>query len=183
VIFFIVLKSMFLKKFSATARTAASLSYAFFRIFVAFCFYFFANHTKAQSSDNDLWSLAPVGGKLRGFELPLHNKEGLETGVIRGREAVILDRFRVRVEDLIYESGSASDKPVFLRISQGIYNRDTNELTSDGFLVLRNGEMEISGSGLTWNIQKKKGSILNNARVAIFSGSAELRKVASDSGE
>jgi hypothetical protein len=139
--------------------------------------------TDAQSQGGDFWSFASKGARIRGFELPLHNKEGVENGVIRGREAVIIDRFQIRVSDLIYESTPGSEDQVFLRVTEGIYNRENNTLSSDGQVLLKRGKIEISGNGLIWNIQEQRGLIREHASVVISSNKSHIRNVTADNKE
>lgn len=122
---------------------------------------------QTTGSTGDLWSLAPVGAKIRGFDLPLTNKQGVSTGRLRGSEAVILDRFQVKVSDLVYTSTQTDEPEIYLHLADGIYNRDTEEITTEGKIYLRRDNMEISGNKLTWDLRARRGQIHEDVRVVI----------------
>jgi len=137
----------------------------------------------SQSRGDDFWSFAPVGAKIKSFELPLFNDEGEQTGVLRGQEAVILDRFHMQVDDLIYESKQENKTRVFLRVLRGVYDRENNTLSSEANVVIQHGEVQLTGKGLNWNISKQKGGIFEDVRVVINSSIASGSQVASEGKE
>ncbi len=128
------------------------------------------NRLSSQQSQlgSDLWNLAPVGAKIRGFDIPLTNAQGKRTGRLRGSEAVILDRFNVKVTDLTYTSDGEDSPEIYLQLSDGLYNRDKEELSSQGSVYLKRDNLEVSGVGLTWDLRTRQGSITKGVRVVII---------------
>ncbi len=131
---------------------------------------------QAQTIESELWQLAPKGSKIRGFELPVLSSDGIQSGLIRGREVVIVDRFTAKIVDFTYESTQSAEDHFYLHISEAVYDREKNEVRSDGRVLLRVRDMEISGTGLIWNLSQQKGCLLQEVRVVISQDTFKTNK-------
>ncbi|MGF1678492.1 MAG: hypothetical protein ACFCUX_04785 [Candidatus Methylacidiphilales bacterium] len=108
-----------------------------------------------------------IGSIIKKFELPQRDKEGNLLLTILGREATVISRNRIKVDDLkieLYRNGkteSTIQSPVC------DYWREEEKLTTESGVTVTHPEFTLTSRKMEWELRESRGDFKDQVRLEI----------------